>query len=258
MDEWLEKWHVARKPIDLDLIVNLTPHRYGVEYSSYEEAGKDFFQLLKMVENLQICNLGWSGGGLRLWEQEAEYLADSNRISDAAGYADEEGAISVLNDTESFDEGEKVYYNFDYSWGIFGARLRANFKRFRPDYNFTAEHMIALVEAITRWKRPQHLEFGPDDYFQLFHPLDRARSGIRWIGWVPFALNPSDVPEAERVQQMNGGTLIATQMDFWQVFEHHPLYSKEAIERAQEVELRLNLLGVLPTAVELGRGDWGQ
>jgi hypothetical protein len=75
---------------------------------------------------------------------------------------------------------------------------------------------------------------------------------------VPFALNPSDVPEAERVQQMNGGTLIATQMDFWQVFEHHPLYSKEAIERAQEVELRLNLLGVLPTAVELGRGDWGQ
>jgi len=101
------------------------------------------------------------------------------------------------------------------------------------DDDFTANDMIQLVEAITRWKRPQHLEFGPSDYLHLHHPLDRARRGVRWIGWVPFALNPSDVPEAARVQQMNGGTLIATQTEFWQCFEHHPLYSKEAIERAQ-------------------------
>lgn len=93
--------------------------------------------------------------------------------------------------------------------------------------------MIALVEAITRWKRPQHLEFGPSDYFHLHHPLDRARQGIGWMGWVPFALTASDVPEATLVREMNGGSLVVTQMEFWQVYERHPFHSKEAIERVQ-------------------------
>ncbi|MFT6451729.1 MAG: hypothetical protein ACJA06_001215 [Halocynthiibacter sp.] len=258
MDEWLEKWHVAGKPIDLDLTVKLAPHRYGHEYTSYEDGAHDFLRLLKMIEHLPICNLGWTMGGFRLWEQQEEFLEDDISLAKTLDYADESGSIGIVDDVKRLFEDEKLYYSFQYSWGLYATSLSGDFRHFRPDYNFTAEHMIALVEAITRWKRPQHLEFGPFDYFQDFHPLDRARRGIRWIGWVPFALNPSDVPEAERVQQMNGGTLIATQMDFWQVFEHHPLYSKEAIERAQEVELRLNLLGVLPTAVELDRGDWGQ
>ncbi|WP_227269321.1 immunity 52 family protein [Roseobacter weihaiensis] len=254
MDEWLK----ANKPIDLRLKLRLTPHRYGAEYADYDEGGRDFFRLLRMIEHLPLCNLGWSKRGFRLWEQEAEYLADSRRLSDAAGYADDEGSIYMVDDGETLYGSNEVYYTFKYNWGIYATQLHAEFKRFRPEYNFTADHMIALIEAITRWKRPQHLEFGPSDYFQLHHPLDRARRGIRWIGWVPFALTPSDVPEAALVQEMNGGSLIATQMEFWQVFEHHPLYSKQAIERAQEVEIRLNLLGVLPTAVELDRGDWGQ
>jgi hypothetical protein len=145
----------------------------------------------------------------------------------------------------------------DYSWGIFGTQLFAEFRRFRPEYDLTAEHMIALLDALTRWKRPQHVECGAVGYLKNHLPFDRSRSGIGWMGWLPFALNPSDVPEAEIVRPMNGGTLIVTQSRFWQTFERHPYYSKEAIERAQEVEIRLNLLGVLPTHIELERGDWG-
>ncbi len=78
------------------------------------------------------------------------------------------------------------------------------------------------------------------------------------MGWLPFALTPDDVPEAEIVRPMNDGTLIVTQSQFWQAWEAHPEYSRAAIERAQEVEIRLNLLGVLPTNIELMRGDWGQ
>ena len=196
----------------------------------------------------------------QLWEQEEQFIADAIATAQTIEYSDESGSISILDDASRIygTPPDSVYYTFQYRWGQLTTRLKADFRRFPPDYDFTANDMIALVEVITRWKRPQHLEIGPSRSFRDHHPLDRARRGIRWIGWVPFALNPSDVPEAERVQQMNGGTLIATQMDFWQCFEHHPLYSKDAIERAQEVEIRLNLLGVLPTAVELDRGDWGQ
>ena len=57
---------------------------------------------------------------------------------------------------------------------------------------------------------------------------------------------------------MNGGTLIVTQSRLWQVGERHPDYSAEAIRRAQNVELRLNALGLLPTAPDIMRGDWGR
>ena len=90
------------------------------------------------------------------------------------------------------------------------------------------------------------------------HPLDRTRAGIRWIGWLPFLLTPSDVPEAERVEAMNGGTLVMTQTTFWQAWEANPAYSLAAIQRAQNVEIRLNLLGVLPTAADLASDNWGR
>lgn len=257
MDEWLERWLAEGKQIDLGLMVKLTPHRYGVEYQSYEDGARDFLRLLRIVDGLPICSLGWSSKRRSLWPNEAEILADNIARGEAYEHAEDGGWITLLDDGVNQLGIDETFYKFQLWWGTLN-NLSADFRRFRPEYDFTANDMIALVEAITRWKRPQHLEFGPSDYFHLHHPLDRARRGIRWIGWVPFALNPSDVPEAERVQQMNGGTLIATQMDFWQCFEHHPLYSKSAIERAQEVEIRLNLLGVLPTAVELDRGGWGQ
>lgn len=62
------------------------------------------------------------------------------------------------------------------------------------------------------------------------------------MGWLPFELEASDIPEAELVQLMSGGTLIVSQSRFWQIDPRHPDYSEEAIQRAQTVELKLNSL----------------
>ncbi|MEJ6404610.1 hypothetical protein [Yoonia sp. 2307UL14-13] len=150
-----------------------------------------------------------------------------------------------------------MFYSFSYTWGQYATQLNGEIRRPHPTHGLQLNHLIGLVDAVTTWKRPQHLAFGSVSYLVHFHPLARNRVGIRWIGWLPFDLSPSDVPEAEIVRPMNGGTLVITQSDFWQPMQGHPNYSKEAIDRAQEVEVRLNLLGVLPIDLELNRGDWG-
>ena len=115
---------------------------------------------------------------------------------------------------------------------------------------------IEMIKVTTGWMRPQHLRFGPNTYLRLDHPLDVHRRGIGWIGWVPFALTAADVPEAVLVQQVNGGTIIMTWPDFWQA--HPGARNEEAVRRTQDVEVRLNLLGVLPTTQDLASGNWGQ
>lgn len=101
MDEWLEKWLKDGKQIDLDLMVKLTPHRYGIECTGYEDGARDFLRLLRMIEHLPICNLGWAMAGFRLWEQEEEYVADSVAIARSLEYADEGESIGIVDDAES-------------------------------------------------------------------------------------------------------------------------------------------------------------
>ena len=170
-----------------------------------------------------------------------------------------ENHVIKINDHADAALGiEEVFYFFQYNWGILSNYLTGRIKIAHPRYDTQIQQYINLIDAVTTWNRPQHLQFGPSIYRTHHHPFSKNRYGIRWIGWVPFELNPSDVPEAEIVQQMNGGTLVATQSKFWQAHEKHPNYSREAINRAQEVETRLNLLGVLPTTIEIERGDWGK
>jgi hypothetical protein len=94
------------------------------------------------------------------------------------------------------------------------------------------------------------------------HPLDRTRQGIGWMGWLPFTLTPADVPEAALVVPMNGGTFIQSVPDFWQA-PHLPrqpdaVRDEVTIRRVQDVEIRLNQLGVLPTAADLATGNWAR
>ena len=121
-----------------------------------------------------------------------------------------------------------------------------------------AEYMAAIVEIVVGWRRPMHLRAGPALYFMDHHVLDRARQSIQWVGWVPFEIAPADVPEAEIVRPMLGGTLVATQRGLWQVNPDNHYHSEAAIARAQDVDVRLNLLGVLPTADDLRAGTWGR
>ena len=157
------------------------------------------------------------------------------------------------------DENENWLYYFGYEWQRLSVdRLSGEIYHPHPQYGTQAQLYINLIEAVIAWKRPQHLAFGPLVYLRDHHPFNTNRLGIRWMGWVPFDLSPNAVTKAELVRPMNGGTLVVTQLAFWQAIEGHPNYSRAAINRAQEVELRLNLLRVLPTAQELERGDWGR
>lgn len=245
--------------IDLSLDVDLPPQNYG-----FDEGASDFLLMLKQLRRIPGFDVDW----FSQWEENGNRYRISN---DVEGYLSKFRAHNEKR-TESFsiwaheypgnDESDANLYGFRYSWYNRPLSsidmLSGEVYRPHPEYGTDPQLYINLIAAVTAWKRPQHLAFGPGVYMRDHHPLDRSRAGIRWMGWVPFDLTPNDVPEAALVRPMNGGTLIVTQMRFWQAWEANPDYSREAIERAQEVEIRLNLLGVLPTNIELERGDWGQ
>ncbi|MDB6181078.1 Imm52 family immunity protein [Paracoccus fistulariae] len=240
--------------IDLALSVKLTPQNY-----EFEKGAEDFLALLMDLRRVPGFEVDWNaqwaeaGPSYSAWNDKADYL---KKIREHNG--NRRDGFSIWADEAS---NQRLFY-LDYSWNNQALssidRLLGEIYHPHPQYGTQAQLYIDLIEAVTTWKRPQHLAFGPMVYMRDHHPLDRARVGIRWMGWLPFALNPSDVPEAELVRPMNGGTLVVTQSQFWQAWEANPDHSRAAIERAQEVEIRLNLLGVLPTNIELVRGDWGQ
>lgn len=243
--------------LDLTLSSYLKPQRYGHEYSNYDDGALDFLALLRMIEREPAFDLGWFYAGFSLWDQVEEYLQNSKQMSEENGWPDEMGAIHIIDNSTKTLNSDKVFYSFDYNWGMTSA-LNGDISRPNPKRGLRLDDLIGLVDVVTKWKPPQHLAFGPTGYLMDHHPLDRRRMGIRWIGWIPFQLLPADVPEAEIVRPMNGGTIIVTQSRFWQVGERHPDYSSDAIRRTQNVELRLNSLGVLPTGAELQSGDWGE
>lgn len=237
--------------IDLMLSVKLTPQDYG-----FEEGVNDFIELLKRLHRIRGFDVDWNsqwepGGPLySVWNDPKGYREKFREHNEARS-----DGFSIWAQESS----EDMLYELTYHWNNWNPdQITGEVHRPHPEYGTDPQLYINLIAAVTAWKRPQHLAFGPAVYMRDHHPLDRSRAGIRWMGWVPFDLTPNDVPEAALVRPMNGGTLICTQMRFWQAWEANPDYSREAIERAQEVEIRLNLLGVLPTNIELERGDWGQ
>lgn len=239
--------------IDLMLSVKLTPQNYG-----FEEGAADFIVLLTQLRKIRGFDVDWyaiweeRGSRYDIWTNRDEYLEKFREHNN-----ERRDGFSIWA-----HESSDRLYDLNYNWRnkplLSVDMLAGEVYRPHPKHGTQFQLYVGLIDAIIAWKRPQHLAFGPGVYFRDHHPLDRSRVGIRWIGWVPFALNPSDVPEAEIVQPMHDGSLIITQSQYWQAWEANPDYSRAAIERAQEVEIRLNLLGVLPTNIELERGDWGQ
>ena len=240
--------------MDLRLTAQLPHHNYG-----FDEGAQDFFRVLRMIEKLPGFDLGWRRTTFRLWGDEAGYL-NNNQERIERLYPEGDHLDLYVNDNakDIYGEAERIYYVFGYNWGSLDTRLIGEFRRPHPRYGIQAQQFINLIDIVTKWKRPQHLRFGSTFYLVNHHPLSRQQVGIGWMGWIPFDVPATDVPEAEIVRPMNNGTLIVTQSQFWLPVPGHPNYSKAAIERAQEVEIRLNLLGVLPAALDLNRGDWGQ
>ena len=120
-------------------------------------------------------------------------------------------------------------------------------------YGMQTEPLVEVIKALLRFRPAQHVSFYYSSYRTDHWPLDRQRFGIGWMGWVPFALSPADLPSAARVEAVSGGSLILSNADFW-LPENDP----EALRRAQATDRRLNELGMLPTDQELFAGNWGQ
>lgn len=235
--------------IDLKLAAHFTPLEYG-----FDEGAQDFLALLRTLEKRPGFNLGWSIKDFRLWEDQDAYIDDQR---DKQTQIDPDGNSFFLDIIDG-SYPEKVYYSLQLMWGHVTSMLSVEFLRPHPRFGVQTQNLVNLIDVVTKWKRPQHLAFGPVQYLMDHHPVSRQRLGIRWMGWIPFNLTPSDVSEAELVRPMNGGTLIVTQSRFWQAHPNHRDYSKDAIQRAQTVELKLNSLGVLPSGDEINRGDWGR
>ncbi len=237
--------------IDMALNVKLRPSD-----ADFETGAQEFLDLLTRVRKVPGFDVPWVSqwkehGPLYDAFEDREAFLEKIRTHNA----DRKDGFSIW----AHGHREKFEYLLEYNWKNWRPDILLGEVYYsHPDHGTDLRFFLTLVEAVLAWQRPMHLAFGPGVYMRDFHPLDRARVGIHWIGWVPFLLNPSDVPEAEIVEQMQGGTLIVTQRAFWQALDAHPNFSQAAIDRAQEVEIRLNALGVLPTNMELFRGDWGQ
>lgn len=235
--------------IDLGMHAYLPLSNVGIA-----EGSSHFLRWLTDLRRFPTFNVDWSvqwsadGVPTDLWSETDRYLAEF-----AANNADSDGFYSIW----ASDARAQRTFDAAYRWGkgLF-TTAEIDFYRADPAHGTGPLQYIEMIKVTTAWIRPQHLEFGPKNYLRLDHPLDVHRRGIGWIGWVPFMLTAADVPEAVLVQQVNGGTIIMTWPDFWQA--HPGARNEDAVRRTQDVEVRLNLLGVLPTTQDLASGNWGR
>ena len=235
--------------LDASLLAFMPIHGVSIDRGSREFV--EWLRSLRTIPTFAVdWNVIWSEGGVPtdLWTQTERYLAEF-----AVYNAKNDGFNSIW----ACEARQQRICDAAFQWDERGpARTELDFYRADPAYGTGPLQYIEMIKVTTTWMRPQHLEFGPRTYFRLDHPLDLHRRGIGWIGWVPFLLTAADVPEAVLVQQVNGGTIIMTWPDFWQA--HPGARNEEAVRRTQDVEVRLNLLGVLPTTQDLASGNWGQ
>lgn len=226
------------------LNVSLAP-----DASEFDGGAQDFLVLLRALKKVKYFDVEFDSYFGKPLQHETEFL---NGFLEH----DLEAAADNL-------QGQAIHnvhvVGVDYWWGT------PDLTRTGVTIDFTKPHaveghkidlFIETIDSVITWKRPQHVRCGPGMYFLNDHPLDKARSGIGWLGWLPFDLSPAEVPEAAILLPMQGGTFVASQRDWW--VAAGPDRDTAAVHRAQALELRLNVLGVLPTNIELRRGGWGQ
>ncbi len=224
--------------------------------NGFDHGSKDFLRLLLLAQKLPIYQRAYDSFFGGPFDDSTNYL-DGFRAENLAGPL--AGRMFQIHAGAPDDGRPRI--TFEYTWGEPGLTLTRLVVDFTnpapiPGLLLDLDRYLETIDTVITWKRPQHLRCGPGMYFLNDHPLDKARSGIGWLGWVPFDLTPADVPEAAIVLPMQGGTFVASQRDWW--IAAGPQRDAAAVRRAQALELRLNVLGVLPTTIELRRGDWGQ
>ncbi|SHE74439.1 hypothetical protein SAMN05444273_102439 [Litoreibacter ascidiaceicola] len=246
--------------IDLSINAVYAPLRWALP-----DAVSAFQQLLQALSQTPFCEDTW-------WVETPRGEGDDARL-DALGQVSDLVAWFEEREAMIFDGEDRVgprtvyasggaetarRYKLQLSWDAQFGQSGLTFDIFapHPQRGLTAALMRDVCAAIIDWQRPMHINGMPTRYRAEYHPLDVARLGVGWLGWVPFEVARGNLPEAEIINAMSWGTFVASQADYWAA--SGPQKNADAIARAQALDLRLNQLGVLPTSVELERGDWGR
>jgi hypothetical protein len=235
----------------MQLASYLPPDVYG-----FDNGSRDFLLLLGLAQKLPIYQGAYDSVFGGPFDGSTNFL-DGFQAENLTGPL----AGKMFDIHAGAPDDGRPRITFEYIWGepsLTPTYLSVDFTNPDPVPPLLRDldRYLETIDTVISWKRPQHLRCGPPMYFLNDHPLDKARSGIGWLGWVPFDLSASQVPEAAIILPLHGGTFLASQRDWWSAYG--PQRDEAAVHRAQALELRLNHLGVLPTIIELRRGDWGQ
>jgi hypothetical protein len=229
---------------------------FPADSSGFDHGAQEFLRLLSLAKDLPIYQGAYDSFFGSPFDGSTRFLE---------GFRKENLSRSLANRMFQIHAGApddgRPRITFDYIWGepdLTLTYLMVDFVNRDPVPALlrNVDRYVETIDTVITWKHPQHLRCGPPMYFLNDHPLDKARSGLGWLGWVPFDIAPAEVPEAAIVLPIQGGTFLASQRDWWVAYG--PERDEAAVRRAQALELRLNALGVLPSNIELRRGDWGQ
>ena len=229
--------------MDIELIADTVP----VDVP-FEEGAARMTTLLRALQRLPVFSEGWRGlDGQWLADGEDAFIAAARDALGEDGL--EIGMYSLVADSGLHPRADGVRaekYLFSSQFGraqVLPTHVRLGFRADLVSLTLIHEVMAVLLD----WDRIQHMAVCDPYYAHMDSPLDPRRRGLGWAGWLPFSVTPEQVPEAAVVQPMGHGTFLASVAE-WDAEDG------SSIPRAQNLELRLNALGVLPTFVDLARG----
>lgn len=207
--------------------------------------------LFRQLSRIDAFASGWQGYGARLTDDEAGFIRALERAQ--VGEGAEGGYYSVVLEnargvTDSFPSPANflagVGFNRNEGYLDVKISMRSELAKLK-----TVFETIACLE---KWAPLQHVSATPLFYSPHDSPIDHVmRRGIGWAGWVPFRLTKEELPEAGVLSPLGEGTFVACQEAYLNISD------RDAVRRAQALELKLNSLGMLPTRRALSRGDWG-
>lgn len=232
--------------IEVTIEADFRPERLGFEAGVAKAVG-----LLKALSAIPAFSGGWQAQGVQLLRDEAGFVAALQAMQ--AGDGADAGyhfaiAENVPGITPPFFPPES--YIAEVSFDSVDGYLEVKLSLAQKVSEF--QTLRGAMHVLTQWSALQHASAIPVFYAADDSPIDPVnRRGIGWVGWVPFEVTAEQLPEAQVLEAVGGGTLVASQDSYWDVTD------RAAVKRAQALELALNKLGLLPTRDVLAEGTWG-
>ncbi|MCU0910248.1 MAG: Imm52 family immunity protein [Rhodobacteraceae bacterium] len=188
-----------------------------------------------------------AGSGLDIVAEPDEFI----RFWRSRGKGDDRFSIGTTGFSESVPIAGTKYYTagLNYSGGLHPERNNTlgffgrSYTEPR-DHTLTLDEWRAVVAVIVDWRVPLHIGIGSRNY-PIHDAVFDHRAWAGWMGWFPVRIDPVALPDFALTFPIGPGTLVAAQ-------ETNVITTDPAqVARAQEVEIALVELGVLPTQEDL-------